>query len=237
MIKWFLLTNDDSSGPFSTEQIKSLDKNNLIDPGSLIWSRLQGHWLSLDQWFNNIDNIVSLSKKIKTQLWHYSLNNKKHGPFPREELINELVGNKNKLKNILLWTKGMKNWNPLFDFLDIINDLGINARQFPRTSIDGEFIISSEIPLNTFPLSTISENGMGILNAQSLIVGKEIFGDIVSDILPNKMRITAEVRYIGEYGFAGLMFRQINMEAKQTIIDYIKSKPISISNEIEKKAS
>ena len=230
MAKWFLLTNDESSGPFSTEQVKSLHKNNLISRDSLIWSRRQNSWISTKKWLKEVDSDLSLSAKPTNLNWYFALNNKKNGPFSRVELIEKLAENKSALKQILLWTKGMKNWNPLFEFTEIINELGINARQFPRTTISGNFLLNENNTQTDLTIATISENGIGILNAHGLIPGQNVHGDILSENLSGKIRITAEVKYIDEYGFAGLEFTQINMEAKQSIVDYIKAQSFISQN-------
>lgn len=234
MIKWFVLDNDDTNGPFSTEQVKSLSSNGLIGPEAMVWSRIQSDWLDIQSWLKNIDNVIEFSDHNENaKTWYIGLDNVKHGPFNRKELIEELKKKQPELKKILLWTKGMKNWNPLFEFLDVIDELGINARQFPRAAIDGCFTCEINNSTVELPLATVSENGIGLLNSSGLYVGQKIDGDIYSKALHDKLRVTVEVRYTGDYGFVGLKFVQINMESKQILIDYVKSH----SDQVTKKAA
>ncbi|MCB0413739.1 MAG: DUF4339 domain-containing protein [Bdellovibrionales bacterium] len=231
MTKWFIMSEDETTGPLSTEQVKSLHKNDLIKESSLIWSRHLNEWKLLSEWISNVDDDLSINEIKNAKNWYFALNQKKFGPYTREALIEHLVEHKEQLKNILLWTKGMKNWNSLFDFLDIIDELGINARQIPRASIEGQLLIKSNNDKIPFPTSTISENGLGILNAFGLQVGEEVQGEFISPHFSNRIYLNAEVRYIDEHGFAGLMYTQINMEAKQAIVNYIKGKLSGVSSD------
>ena len=99
----------------------------------MIWSRAQNHWLSVQQWQDNVDELIVKSKDFtEIENWHYAFNGNSYGPFTRKDLLHQIKNHNADIGELLLWTTGMKDWAPVFEFLDIVDELGINARQHPR---------------------------------------------------------------------------------------------------------
>src|SRR5690606_6063040 len=109
------------------------------------------------------------------------------------------------------WTKGMKAWAPIFEFNDLLDDLGINKRQFPRADIEGRVSIKVGSQSLDGILLTISEGGFGADQLTGLTVGQTVSVEINSDAFYDPIHAKAEVRYITESGYVGFRFQNINM--------------------------
>ena len=223
MVQWFVLRSEDVSGPFSTEEVKNLAAQGEFQDRDLIWGHMQADWKPLGWWMVELPNLLSKTKEVRDpRLWHYAMNGSSFGPFSREDLV-EKLRETNLNQELLLWTKGMKAWAPIFEFNDILDSIGINKRQFPRAEIEGKAII--KIGQQSFEgnLLTISEGGFGADDLKALVAGQVVSVEIQSDSFYDPVHAKAEVRYVTDTGYVGLRFQNLNMEARGAIIQYVKN--------------
>ena len=225
MIKWFVSYNEEVSGPFSTEKVKEMSANGQILPGYLIWSCAQKKWSPLQTWQNELSGILtqheeSLQKQL--QNWYYAYEGESYGPMPKEELIAQVAKCEDK-QDVALWTEGMSSWKTIFEFNDILKEVGLNRRAHPRADIEGTATIKVDGQTQVAQLRTISPGGCGVTHTNNLSMGQRMHIEIQSEHLFAPLKATAEVRYVSRSGFVGIKFEQIHMESQSAIIEYIKN--------------
>ena len=225
MIKWFVYHNEEVLGPFSTEKIQEKSSNGQFRPEFLIWSCAQPQWSTLRDWKEDLPQILNeYEASIQKQLqhWYYTNEGKSHGPMPKEKLIKQVLQVENK-QAITLWTEGMSSWRSIFEFNDILTEVGLNRRTHPRADIEGKATIKVDGQIHMAQLRTISPGGCGLTHTTNLSVGQRMHIEIQSEHFFAPLKATAEVRYISQIGFVGVKFEQIHMESQSAIIEYIKN--------------
>ena len=229
MAKWFLLKNNNTSGPLSTDQVKTLQEKGLVHDDDLIWSRMQNTWCSLKNWNHDLGQSQQAIEINKSNTWYFALKGKSRGPYQKTQLIEHLKKVKNT-KEVLLWTQGMKNWSSLYDFHDILNEVGVNAREHARAAIEGRLKFTANGEVHDVPLTTISEGGFGVLCLNEINSGQTVIGEIISSSFNHPIRFSAKALYKSEYGLIGLMFEDINTNSVQMIQTYV-DQSIQLENE------
>lgn len=238
-MSWFISAAENSEGPYSTEDVKSFVDNGKIPLDSLIWGRGMDKWVTLTHWVKG--NYASRTQQAPTQpMWHYAREGVSKGPMPRAELVLELSNIREK-DLILVWTKGMKAWADLFEFPDLVEDLGLNRREHPRAPIKGSVMLRTETGATLCQLRTVSAGGIGVSGApKELKMGDLIQLDISAAELGETIAVKAKVQYTTELGYIGLKFEGISQEAKSKILEYINSTKKNKSTDedkVEKKAA
>lgn len=230
MSKWFLSIDEDVSGPFSTEEVKA--KMALGLPEScLIWGRAQDDWRSLGWWEKELPTLLeSHHHAVEIRKWHFAHDGQSHGPMSREDLINGL-GKLASFQGVMLWCKGMKGWAPVYEFHDVMDEIGVNRREHPRARIKGTVTIHKDDLITIAQLHSVSQGGLGITGLSGVIPGQEIQMEIKSPSLAEPIRVKGEVRYHTESGYTGVQFSQISTESKSILIDYIKHSALTTIKE------
>lgn len=154
------------------------------------------------------------------ELWHYALKGQSHGPLKREELISHLE-RAEPLGDVLLWTKGMKEWIPIYEFHNFLSELGVNKREFPRADLQGRAVLKTGSATLIASLLTISEGGLGVHLDSGLVPGVIVDLEIHSPAFREPLTARAETRYIST-GVVGLRFRNLNAETKGTILAFVR---------------
>lgn len=224
MLKWFVLQNEKVSGPFSTDEVKAKAQDGRLEASTLVWGRPKTQWESLNTWLQIASTIVEEeTPQVEVQHWHYAVNGDSFGPFSRVELVNEIKSMRNK-GEILIWTKGMKAWADLYEFHDLLDEIGMNRREHPRAKIKGTAVVQFDDKSIMAKLKGISPGGFGASDFDSQpAIGQLVSVDIKSNDLNESIRVKAYVQYISESGYIGFKFEGINMEAKAIILDFVKS--------------
>lgn len=223
MKHWFVNINEEIEGPYDTEELKDLLVSGKLGASTLIWGRPLKEWVKASSWLENHESLITNYKTgAKVQMWHYAFDGETVGPITRPELIDALKKIPKK-GEVLLWTKGMKSWMEVFEFHDILSDLGLNRREHPRARIEGTVVLKVDDQTMIGQLVDISAGGIGIKNAAAeLTPGQVISVEVASDALySDPIMATATVQYVTPKGVAGIKFQRIHLEAKNRIIDYV----------------
>lgn len=220
--KWFISQNENVTGPYTTDEVKAKVQGTDVAPSDLIWGRGLSSWQSLRGWQTELPNMSAETVVIEpvAEAWHYALAGKSYGPYNRASLVDELK-HVHQLGEVMLWTKGMKEWAHLFEFHDILTEIGVNKRQFPRADIEGKCVIKTDSQTLIAPVLTISEGGMGISLEAGLVPGQSCSVEIQSPSFRQEITAKADVRYASN-GVVGLKFTNINSEAKGSIIQLVR---------------
>jgi hypothetical protein len=224
MPNWFICTDEVVRGPFSTDDVKSQLTSGLVELDATIWGRGQTEWMTIGNWSKQSHSEETTSDRGKQeQLWHYALQGQSKGPMPRAQLINEIKMIQQK-DEILVWTKGMKSWADLFEFHDLLDEMGLNKREHPRASITGQAILTTEDGKSIIAqLKTVSPGGAGVDQIfENLSIGQTVTLEIRSPMLGDSITSKATVQYVTDSSFVGLKFASLSMENKARILQYVR---------------
>ncbi len=220
-LNWFVQKEDLVDGPITTEEVQTRLRGGQLSLQNMIWGRGLENWIRLENWQQELPRLATASHaEIQPELWHFAHGGKSHGPFLKGILVNELKI-LDSLAEVMIWTKGMKEWAPLFEFHDLLSSIGVNKRQFPRADLTGRAVIKTAGSTLIGQLVTISEGGCGVVVNQGLVPGQAFSLELQSPGFRETLHAKAECRYISE-GFAGVKFTNISMETKGVIIQFIK---------------
>ncbi len=227
MDRWFICVDENVKGPFTADEVKAMMTDGQIGESTLVWGRPQAAWIAANQWTAMLPQLVaqrSSESSSQQQLWHYAVNGVSVGPLTRAELVNELKAISQK-DQILVWTKGMKSWADLFEFHDLLEEIGLNRREHPRSSISGAAVVRFDDKTLLGQLKTVSPGGVGVSNLDSrLAIGQVVSIEIKSEELGEPLSMKALVQYSTDAGFYGFKAQSLSMEAKSRIIAYVKRK-------------
>lgn len=223
MAQWFVFSNDEVRGPFATEDLQAQAAGGTVDMNGLVWGRALKDWTQLGQWLKlAVDGSAFLHVQTPAEVnWHYAYQGNTKGPMKRDQLIDELK-HLPGADSVMLWTKGMKGWAPVFEFYDIADELDINRRQHPRVTISGKVVATSGDAKWEGQLKTLSSGGFGTLGLNHLIPGEKYKIEIHSQELTTSIHVNAQLRYNSEDGFSGFKFESLSSEQRSVIMQSLK---------------
>lgn len=220
-LNWFVQKEDLVDGPITTEDVQTRLQSGQLSLQNMIWGRGLEGWIRLENWQQELPRLATASHtEIQPEMWHFAHGGKSHGPFPKGILVDELK-NLESVGDVMIWTKGMKEWAPLFEFHDLLTLIGVNKRQFPRADLAGRAVIKTSEGTLIGQLVTISEGGCGIVVDQGLVAGQTFSLEMQSPGFRETLHAKAECRYVSD-GIAGVKFTHISMETKGVIVQFVK---------------
>lgn len=224
MAHWFLLQNEVVTGPFGAEDIRSQIISAKLPADVLVWGRPMTSWKPLAAWEKELPQLTAtLENAVTQQLWHYAIEGDSKGPMTRAELINDLKNNRSR-GEVLVWTKGMKAWSDLYEFHDLLDEIGINRRDHPRAAIEGTITLKFDDTVITGALKSISPGGFSAtIDNGKLSIGQLVQSELKSNSLSIGVTAKSTVQYISDTGLYGFKFQAVNMEVKAHILEYIKN--------------
>ncbi len=236
---WFLYSSLDQkvSGPFVSNEVHQKISSGEITPECNIWWKGQREWLSVKVWISSGEKILkNQTEKSMSAVWYLDLGGEPVGPLTHKEMIQHLRGNQN-LSKVRLWTVGLKNWKSIFEFSEVMDEMGVSRREHARAPLMANIQITRhgdhQAPFK-FKVATISVAGVGINSAQELTKGEELQITIACPEFVEPIRARANVIYISANGNAGIKFQNIQPEIQSLIHDYVKK---FSHGEIEEKLS
>lgn len=225
MEKWFICNNDIVDGPFSKDDVVRLIRQGKYPDDVLIWGKALNVWKPFKWWLDHYDSILSeAAKATDPRKWHFAFQGESQGPLSRRDLINELKKLKGDANDALIWTKGMTNWAPIFEFHDIMDDVGVNRRNYPRAPVVGSVEFEHGNQTISGQLCSISEGGFGVKNiSYDLAPGMVLKLELHAPDIGGTIHASAQVRYM-DSDTIGFKFTNVNREAQSQIISYVKEK-------------
>jgi hypothetical protein len=222
---WFIKKGDLIDGPLGTTDVQTRIQTGQLEDKDLIWGRGMETWYTPATWLAELAQLITNTRQTPvTETWHYAAGGQSYGPLLRDALIQKLK----HLDNhgvIMLWTKGMKEWAPLFEFHDILTEIGINKRQFPRADISGKAVLKTASSTLVAPLVSISEGGFGIQLDSGIVSGEVVTVELQSPSIREVIHAKAEVRYAGG-SVVGMKFTQLSVESRGAIIQYVRQSQV-----------
>ncbi|OFZ11619.1 MAG: hypothetical protein A2Z20_01215 [Bdellovibrionales bacterium RBG_16_40_8] len=220
MGQWFIMQDEKIKGPYAHEEVKALYEGGQITRDCLIWGRSQDNWQGIVLWINTQHE--EEHEMTFEQLWHFAIDGNSKGPLSRKDLVAELRELRYK-GEILVWTKGMSAWADIFDFHDLLDEIGINRREHPRAHIAGSVVVKFQDKTMIGLLKTIGPGGFGATQIDSILtLGQTVTVELKSERLNAPLVAKATVQYASDTGLYGFKFNGINMESRAHIMDYIR---------------
>ena len=186
-----------------------------------LWGVPMESWCLAKNWLDRLPALESKNRVSEIQEWYYALGGESFGPFNRATLISQLKDHR-RSNDVLIWTKGMKNWSPIFEFYDLMDAIGINRRAFPRAEIEGRVVIKHGDQVAIGVLEVIGEGGFGAVGLSGFQAGQVISVEIQAKVFPETLHVKAEIRDFTDSGYMGCRFIQVSMESKSAIIQYVR---------------
>lgn len=221
---WFIYFNEEVSGPFSTDEVNDrLDKSS-VPVNSFIWSKGQKEWLPAAQWKKDLPELLEQRQTNEQRpVWKFRIKGTEYGPMTQHEMLAHLA-TLESLDGVEVSLKDAVHWDDVFNFGDVVEQLGHSRRAHPRAPLIGEVEVSTDNGdyIYRTHVATISVGGIGLKSSGSLRIGDTVRLFIQSQALQFPVRSRARVLYISPDGFTGLQFVQLSTEAAATIIDYIR---------------
>ncbi len=217
--KWFFLNNNEVQGPFTETEINSLAAQH---SEGLVWGHGLAEWIKPDDWRKTMTDLQGILESLQSDMtpqWRVKQGDFEAGPFVYDQLIQVLKAHPNP-GDILLFQESESGWKSIYSFPTIVEEVGITRRSHERVPISGMFTYEKEGARFQCLLSSISEGGIGILEAQGLSVGDTIKGLIESPQLPMPINCSCEALYRQDESTWGLRFVGLPMETKSLIIAY-----------------
>lgn len=226
MAKWFIQINDQVEGPFTTAAVESRLASGLVAQTDLIWGSVQEDWKPLSWWSQSVTQLEEQERQsLSPEVWYYALKGRSFGPLTIVDLTNNLkaMGGSSleQIKEVLVWTQGMKSWTPLFEFHELLDDLGLNKREFARSSLTGRAVVKILGDTYISSLLSISEGGCGLETIPGLIPGQEVTLELQANEINEAIHAKGEVRYVTDK-ILGLKFSHLNVESRGAIVQYCK---------------
>lgn len=224
---WFLYSNLDKkvSGPFISDEVHQKISRGEVTADCNIWWKGQREWLLIRMWIESGEKLLkSQQEKSKSAVWYLDLGGEPTGPLTQSEMIISLRGHPN-FNNIRLWTVGLKSWKSIFEFSEVMDDLGVSRREHTRAPLIANVQITRLGDIDTpevLKAATLSIAGVGLNNANTLLKGEELQIMIKSEEFAAPIRARANVIYVSGNGNAGLRFLQLQPESQSIIYDYVK---------------
>lgn len=221
---WFFYQNDVTTGPFSTDEIRSKLTTQLLDTKVFIWAKGQKSWLSPEDWekelpeFNRKLNLTSSD----LQTWHVNYEGKEFGPISINELTKFLKSlDSYSLELVNIWAEGAPQWGKVFEFTEVLERLGISRRGHIRVPLNGNLIINKNNIEHITQIMTISLGGCGVKGNTDLTVGDHVKITINTQEFNPPIHCSAEVRFASA-SEVGIKFINLSLESQNRIIDYIR---------------
>jgi hypothetical protein len=220
MIKWFLFHHGQVKGPFTTSEVHDLSEAS----EGLFWGRGLNEWIPYTRWVDWQDKQEQDLERTKVKLqrqWRARIINQDHEPMSYTDLL-ELLKGRSHYDDVWVWTEGYSEWQPIFGFHKLMDDLGLGRRAHPRIPVRGEVEVKCAKGQFQGRAMSLSEGGMGIADIQELQVGDLIHVTLKNSSFVQPIRASGEVVYIEHQTFTGVKFTQVSSESRSLIIEYVK---------------
>ncbi len=219
--KWFFLVENEVQGPFVETEIKDLSKKHAA---GLVWGQGLSEWIKPDEWEKTMTDLQGILASLQTDMtpqWRIKQGEFEAGPFIYDQLIQVLKAHPNA-GQCLLYQESEATWKPIFDYPTIVEEVGISRRLHERVPISGFFKYDKDGARYEALISSISEGGISILEAQNVVVGDILKGVIESPQLPTYINCSCEALYQQDDSAWGLRFSNLPQESQSIVIAYTK---------------
>lgn len=105
--EWYYVSNNDSKGSFSIEEMKTKITSGEINGSTLVWKASMKDWERLEN--TELNEFISTSSSND---WYYVENNDSKGPFSESDMKG-FIDSGVLTGNSFVWKTGMQDWQRL----------------------------------------------------------------------------------------------------------------------------
>lgn len=219
--KWFFLINNEVQGPYLESEINNLAQKHA---DGLVWGQGLNEWIRPSDWqktLNELQQVLSGLQADMTPQWRMKQGEFEAGPFIYDQLLQVLKAHADPAAVLIYQDQDASGgWKSIYSYPTLVEEVGITRRTHERVPISGIFRYEKDGASHDCLLSSISEGGLGLLEAQGLSVGDTVKGVIQSPQLPTAINCSVEALYKQEDGSWGTRFVGLPLEAKSLIVAY-----------------
>lgn len=216
--RWFILLEGQVEGPFVDDDIDLKMKNNSAE--SLVWGKGLSEWLTYDMWKNDRAQFEEVKEAEKEILWSYKKNDQASPWMPLTDFIKS-IQDVPETTELQIANDQEKVFRNLFEYPKLIEELGITRRAHPRVPIMGSLDAEVNGRAISMRVISISEGGLGVTEAKQLSLGQRFKAQLKSPNLFVAVNCQCEAVYVGQDGYAGIKFHNLNSEFHGAIVEYI----------------
>lgn len=218
-MNWFVLENGEIQGPFAEDAL-----GGICTDQSLIWGPAMSEWISIERWLSEKDEIHrEVSSNKNTLEWHLAYNGQTSGPHSKAEIV-EIVENIPERNGILLWHQELSDWETVFNFEEILEELGASRRAHPRFNVRE---MATLTPLDGFEMRicqviTIGQGGFAAEGLQDDCNIGDVFNvklNFLDTPEPLNCRAIVRNKVKDTYGF---QFENLPGEVESAIVEFIQ---------------
>ena len=143
--EWYYVSNNDSKGSFSIDEMKAKITSGEINGSTLVWKASMKDWERLEN--TELNEFISTSS---SKDWYYVENNDSKGPFSESEM-KSFISNGILTGNSFVWKTGMQDWQRL-----------------KNTELAGNETVHVE-PSFSFTTGVVKEKSIGLCVVLSLV--------------------------------------------------------------------
>lgn len=144
--EWYYVSNNDSKGSFSIEEMKSKITSGEINGSTLVWKASMKDWERLEN--TELNEFISTSSSSND--WYYVENNDSKGPFSESDMKG-FIDSGILTGNSFVWKTGMQDWQRL-----------------KNTELAGNETVHVE-PSFSFTTGVVKEKSIGLCVVLSLV--------------------------------------------------------------------
>lgn len=224
--RWYLLLNGQVVGPLTESEIDhkvSSPTQPINAADTLIWGKGFPEWVNYSQWKTEKAQIQQeeSAKVPKDPLWKY----KAQGVISQWMAFSEVIQSLKQLGDLSQVQVSKDNdeiWRDVFQVGELVDHLGITRRAHPRVPIMGTLDMELPNGMITARVISISEGGVGITDVKGVSLGQKFKAQMKSPNLFVTVNCSCEIVYLGQDGYAGIKFHNLNSEYHGAIIEYVK---------------
>ena len=144
--EWYYVSNNDSKGSFSIEEMKAKITSGEINGSTLVWKASMKDWERLEN--TELNEFISTSSSSND--WYYVENNDSKGPFSESDMKG-FIDSGVLTGNSFVWKTGMQDWQRL-----------------KNTELAGNETVHVE-PSFSFATGVVKEKSIGLCVVLSLV--------------------------------------------------------------------
>ncbi len=218
--KWFFMINNEVQGPFVDSEVQKLSE---LNSSGLVWGQGLAEWVTVEEWKKTLNELQGVLTSLQADMipqWRVKQGDFEAGPFIYDQLIQLLKAHPHPGDVLLLQENESSDWKSIYTYPTLVEEVGITRRDHLRVPISGVFVYEKEGAKYESLLTSISEGGIGVLEAQNLSVGDKVKGYIESPQLPLPFNCTCEALYVQNESSWGLRFVNLPIEFNSLVISY-----------------
>lgn len=220
---WFLLQNGEIQGPMDNAEVLRAAEAGLHED-CLFWWKGFKEWEAIAPYLGRLESFLrEQMDQLDAPVWKFRWgDSEEQGPFTYKQFTDALKQINNPLKNVLVRTIHEREWQAIFFYPDLMEQLGISLRQNLRVALDSEVSVTTDNKFLKGYSTTVSLAGIGVKNLpEPLNEGERVKLQIKSAHLNATIHVHAKVAYCKprEVGF---IFESLHPEYQSMLSYHIR---------------